>query len=169
MKGLKQNSGFTMMELIIVMIILAIISAVTYIRWSESTTFLDQQTTLFASDLRYAQNLSVTRNERYRLEITFPNKYKILDNEGNSQVIPPDKGDPNNDNIVELEHQIFFKQPIGIITDTIIFDGKGTPYKDTNPETQLDQDLIITLQNHEGKTRNIYISKITGKVSIYSP
>ena len=156
MESFDKNRGFTLTEMIIVIIIIGILSAAVFIRWSKSTTDLDAQKALLVNDLRYTQNLSMSRNERYRFVIISSIKYDIQDSNGNSQEIPSTA----NGNLIS---GITLSSPINII----IFDGRGTPYNgSTTPESLITSEVIITLQNSAGQTRTIHITPLTGKVSI---
>ncbi len=153
----KKESGFSLIELLVVMIILTTISTVVYVSWSESAAELDEQTTLFINDLRYAQTLSLAKNERCKLIIS-SSSYQIQDSNNNPQTIPSITNG-------QLTNNISFQAPTPL-PYTIIFDGKGVPYINLpNPATKLQTQLIITLQNSSGATRNVYIAPYTGKIS----
>ena len=160
----KQSSGFSLVELIIVTIIIATISIMAYIRWSEATTYLDAQTSIFVNNLRYTQNLSLSKNERCRLIVTLPKSYDIQNSKNIHQPIP----DQNANAIATLESGISFKALTNITANTIIFDGQGVPYTG-NPEIQLTSDATIVLQNSSGQTATIGIAKTTGKISVSYP
>ncbi len=66
MKTLKKQNGFTIVELIMVIVLLGIL-ATTAIPYMTSTNFfnLDTATRKLESDLRYAQNLASTTGDSY--------------------------------------------------------------------------------------------------------
>ena len=159
MKISKKIRGYTLTELIIVIIIMGILAIGASIKWSYSTTSLDSQIALLVSDLRYAQNLSVAKNERCRLVInTGSRSYEIRNSTGVVQPLP------NGKSSATLIAGISFGT-LTNITSTIIFDGKGIPYTDTSPETLLTTAATITLQNNSGQTRTITIAPTTGNIS----
>lgn len=149
------------MELIISIIVLGIISGIVLINWSYTSTNLDAQASLLASNLRYTQNLSTAKNERYRLVINTANKtYEIQNSHNIVESLP--NGNANQ----KLPNKITF-DTITNITNKIIFDGKGVPYTDlTTPESPLLDNAVITLKTNKGRTRTVTISPETGKISI---
>ena len=120
---------------------------------------IDQQTAIFANDIRYTQNLSIAKNRKCRLKIIPPNSYEILNHKDQTLEIPPSRGTR-----ITLDSPIIFDQVIGI-TDTIIFNGKGVPFEDTIPPKKLRTNASIVLKNDSGQTRTVIITKKTGKVS----
>lgn len=158
---MKKNRGFTLFELVIVIIILAIIAIIPRLRWSESTLNLDTQTVTFIINLRYAQSLSMSRNERCRLKITLPDSYDLQDSHAAHLSIPA----MNSTDTATLNNNISFGT-LTNITDTIIFDSKGVPYSDLNPETPISDFITIVLQNNSVQTRAVKVTPYTGKVSL---
>lgn len=161
MKKLYNNLGYTIIEVIIVIIILGIISSIVLINWSYSSMNLDAQTSLMISDIRYTQNLSVSKNERCRFVINRSDKsYEIRNSSNVNEPMP------NGNTKQSLSHDTNFGS-LTNITNTIIFDGKGVPYTDTTtPESPLSTNATITLQTDEGKTKTVTIIPETGKISI---
>lgn len=73
-----ENKGFTLIELVMVIVLLGIIAAVAIPRMVDvtSTTCISFSDKMRA-DIRYAQNLAMTQNQRIRVAIISPNSYNI--------------------------------------------------------------------------------------------
>lgn len=65
---MKNQSGFTLIELVIIIVVLAIIAAVAIPRLGDVTSMKAAATAAkIKSDIRYAQELAMTRNRRTRV------------------------------------------------------------------------------------------------------
>src|SRR5574341_307506 len=72
------RKGFTLIELVMVIVLIGIISVFIAPRLGNITTtnagpFMDK----FRADIRYAQNLAMTRNLRSRVDFSTPNQYSV--------------------------------------------------------------------------------------------
>jgi len=141
----QKNSGFTILELIIVIITLAIVALVTSIRYPGTSVNLDTQVAQLANDIRYTQNLSMAKNQHYRLIITPPSSYVVQDASGNT------------DTSITLATGMTFSTSF-----TIIFNSKGVPY--STDSTPLASTATITLTYNEN-TGSITITPVTGRVT----
>lgn len=122
MKLLKKDSpGFTMIEVIAVLVILGIISAVAMAKVSSviAQSNLDSEADVIKGHLRYAQALSM--NNTVNWGITFSSgSYTIFTNPS-STVELPGTGSAT----------ATFPSGMTISTGTVCFDSWGTPYTDT--------------------------------------
>jgi MSHA pilin protein MshC len=67
-KYMRNQSGFTLIELVMIIVILAIIAAVAIPRMGDVTSMKAAATAeKIKSDIRYAQELAMTRNRSYRV------------------------------------------------------------------------------------------------------
>ncbi len=147
-----KTRGFSLVELIIVILLLGVLGIFFSIIWSDTSVGLDAQTSLFASDLRYAQNLSITQHQRFRLTIISSNQYKFQNGSGVDVIIP------NRSNPIELEEDITFSS---LPTNKIIFDSKGRPY-DANSNPLIT--ATIFQLTADGDTSNVTIYPETGRI-----
>jgi prepilin-type N-terminal cleavage/methylation domain-containing protein len=155
-----KTSGFTITEMVIVIVLTAILATAILVRWSYFSTSLDTQTALLINNIRYTQNLSMSKNERYRLVIdTVNNSYSIKNNVGTTVELP------NGSYITSFPYGISFGSLTNITNNTIIFDAKGVPYTGSGAGTIIAATATIVLQNNSGDTRTIQISPATGKVT----
>jgi prepilin-type N-terminal cleavage/methylation domain-containing protein len=150
------TKGFTLIELVIVMVILIIIAAgVTAIRWPSAGIELNIQAHQIASDIRYTQSLSMSMNKRYRIYF-YTNDYSIKDNNDVS-IRHPATHTTNN---IALGTGISFTKPP--TPNCIAFDGRGTPCDCTTGNVL--GDSIVSLAAG-AETDNITILQTTGYVA----
>ena len=150
-----KTTGFTLIELAIVIILLAILSAYASISFTDSPN-LYAQAKLLANDIRYAQSLSMTHGERYRFVKLSSTSYAIQN--GSSVNIVMSNGSTS----VSFGAGIAFGTPSGF-TSTIVFDSRGTPYADSNT-TPMSSTATIPLTKGN-QTTSVTISPETGQVS----
>src|SRR6267378_4296596 len=62
--------GFTLRELIIVIVLVGIISAIALTRTGNDPVMLATQVDQLAGDIRYVQALAMTQGQRYRINFT---------------------------------------------------------------------------------------------------
>lgn len=145
---IQKFSGFTILELIIVMVILGIISFTVFVKMPGISINLDTQAERLANDIRYTQNLSMARNQHYRLVFdTLASSYSVQDSTGNT------------DYSVTLEPGTTLTSPI----EMIIFNTKGIPY--TDDTTPLTSTVTISLTS-DGITSSVSITPNTGRVTL---
>jgi prepilin-type N-terminal cleavage/methylation domain-containing protein len=151
---MRSRNGFTLIELVTVIIILSILALTVTVKWPSKVINLNAQTKAFVADIRHTQNLSATRGIRYYLIITSATTYTIRDFNGN-----------NGENYV-LGSSITFGTLTNLPNSLIAFDGQGTPYSNTSiPGTALAGNATITLNSSDGSSKIVTITQITGQVS----
>lgn len=150
----KRDDAFTLIELIVIILILAMIAfAMRSVRMS-SLVNLNAQAQALVSDIRYTQNLAATRGIRYYLIITSSTTYSILDING------------NNVKNYSLGTGITFGDLTNLPNSLVAFDEQGTPYSNTLvPGSPLNANASIILNASDGSSRTITIIQTTGQVS----
>lgn len=156
-----QMKGFTLIELIIVIVIVSILAAMPFLNWPSSSISLAGQAQQLANDIRYAQSLAMTKAQRYRLVIsTGSNSYQILNSAGTAILFS------SGSTTVTLNSGISFGTLSNLPNSLIAFDGNGIPYTTTgSPGTALAADASIPLQS-SGNTTTVVITPLTGRVNI---
>lgn len=151
--------GFSLIELIVVLMLMTIVGSVAYMVWPNDDFDVSAHAESLASDIRYTQALSVTKNERYRVDFTNPAQYQILDGAGVAIVIPS-----VNTTTVAFATGITHASAINYL----VFDGHGSPYSSTTSNgggTVLSGDLIIVISGALG-TKQILVISETGAVFV---
>jgi prepilin-type N-terminal cleavage/methylation domain-containing protein len=164
MDSYQRYTGFTLIELIITMVIITIVFAVVYVKWPGTSTNVISEASALANDIRYAQNLSLTQAQRFRVAFNSPsaNKYQVLNAAGNP--IPLPAGSKTTS--VVLSNGAYFGGFTSLPNNIIVFDCKGTPYIDTGtPGTTLATTAAIVLTDGS-TTKTIYIQTGTGRVTV---
>ena len=160
MDTISKQSGFTLVELVIVIILLGILSIGVYINWPASTINLGGQANQLANDLRYTQALSMTTGSRYRLVIASSNTYQIVNSAGSAIRLAM------GNTTMTLGSGISFGTLTNLPNNLVNFDGLGIPYSDTaTPGTQLASTATIIL-TAAGENKTISITPQTGRVLV---
>ncbi len=164
--SLFRARGFTLVELTVTLVVVAILAVALVPRSPERQINLSAQADQLASDIRYTQSIAMTQGQRYRI---------------NFNVIPAGIDDPANTYRIATRTSGVVTHPhtgtsaaiamgMGITlsstTDAfIVFDGRGTPYTDTvfPGGTLLAADAVVTL-TADGQTQQVRISPQTGRV-----
>jgi len=155
--GKIRQHGFSLIELVATLVIIAILSTTAISRWSAGSFNLPAQGEQLAADIRYTQTLSMTRGQRYRINFSV-DRYWLSNRDGSITVIHPAS------NLAEtlLPSNI----TLSTSNNILIFDGNGTPYSDSAlPGTPLATNATITLTTGS-ESRTIQISPETGRVKL---
>jgi len=169
MNGFKAPDGFTFVEVIAVLVMLVIVSALVVSRSGSFSADLPAQTEILKTHLRYAQNLGMsgdTPADIYgiKCDTNFYWLFKGLDPDANIVSLMDDhQYDTGNDGKLNLS-----EKNIDINTAfTIFFDGHGIPYTaytDENTNTPLTSDFSVIVQpdGEASPTETITITQLTG-------
>jgi prepilin-type N-terminal cleavage/methylation domain-containing protein len=163
---LKSSEGFTLIELVVTILIISVLSVIALIQWPSLTVSIGAQAERIASDLRFAQNLSMSAGQRICFLISGSGYSLIASVTGTSLMFN------NGQTTTTLASGITF----GTITPTnmFVFDGEGVPYSSsttscTNANAQAATALTATgsiIINGGGQTSTISISPETGRVLV---
>ncbi|MGH8751420.1 MAG: pilus assembly FimT family protein [Burkholderiales bacterium] len=159
------HSGYTRIELVVVLIILAILAASIVPRLANQPLTLAASAEQFAGDIRYVQSLAMTQGQRYRI-IVNAGSYSFADNTG-AAVANPTTGTTA---AIPLAGITITSAPAlpASPNNFIAFDDKGIPYDST--ATALAADEVFTLTATGGVvTGRVTISRQTGRVTVSVP
>lgn len=137
--------GFTLVELITVLVLAAILAFSVIPRWPGRAIELSGQTEQLANDIRLVQSMSMTRGQSHCLMITSPT-YQIRNNNCTTAVAHPATGSTNP---ITLTNVTLAPSPV-----SIQFNGRGQPGAATT----------ITLSS-SGESRTVTVSAETGRVT----
>jgi len=166
------RNGFTLIELIMVMVIAVILAAVVAVRFSPFDTIkLDSATRKVAADIRYAQKVAISTQATYAAIAFNTNGYTVYDTY--SSVISRSPGDPcstdssNNFVVAFNEDRCSNYSEVTITTNLagniVKFNSLGTPLK--NDDTVItDGDKTVTI-TYKSASKPITIEQGTGRVS----
>lgn len=146
-----RQSGFTMIEIIAILLLISIIGAIAVSRYMTSDTDLITQTEIIKAHIRYAQSRAMNTNSVWGIRLE-GSQYYLFDN-------------GSTDNKVKLPGEdsdtLSMSSGISVTTATIAFDDWGKPYTDAAATTAQVGDLTITVTGSSG-TKSIIITQNTG-------
>jgi prepilin-type N-terminal cleavage/methylation domain-containing protein len=147
--------GYSLIELIIVFLVIGILAVYPLIQWSGTTANVLAEAQLIASDIRYAQSLSMSTESCYRIVRSSATSYQITN--GTTTIILP-----SGSTTMILNSGISFGT--WIPSNLIAFDSNGIPQSDACA-TALSANATIPVTN--GSTTNtITINQVTGMVTV---
>lgn len=148
------EKGFTLLELVITMVLMAVLSVTVIARWPSEAINLDALSEQVTRDIRLMQSLAMSRGERFQIHFTADGyQLRYLDN---SPFYHPGAGN----------HQLVMPDGVNLTASqsTLVFSSLGTPYTNTNiPGTALSTNATVTL-TLGSESRIITIHPETGYV-----
>ena len=158
--GMKRNTAFTLIELIVVILITTILASIAITQWPGARINLNAQAQQLASDIRYTQTLAMSRATEYTLNVT-ATTYSITTG-GGAAVNNPITGSAT----VTLGTGITITiSPTNLPNNLVTFNSLGEPYINTTATTALANAAVITLTSG-GITKTITIQPQTGRVTV---
>lgn len=149
-------SGFSVLELILVIAIMGILAFVAIPRWSHNKILVEFEARRVLNDIRFAQAMSMASGQRYRWVRTSSTSYQIT-NEAGSAVMMPSGGTS-----LTLTSGVSFGSFTNLPSNLVAFDSRGRPYTtSTYPGTALASSATIPLTG-AGQTATITITPTTG-------
>jgi prepilin-type N-terminal cleavage/methylation domain-containing protein len=154
MLGTKKDagSGFTLVELILVLTIVAVLAVAAVIGFDVSGADTDAVAIALRSNLQLAQDLAMTQGSPYGFRSIDASNYEIFEGAPGSPARDPLTA---SDFLVAISPVVFAG-----VTPIITFDSTGVP------DIAADAPIVIT---HLGVTRTVTVTAETGFVTLSSP
>jgi len=151
----RQIQGFTLIELVLVLLITAILGTYAIIKIPSGSINISAQADQISADIRHTQSLAINRGQRYRINFN-SDRYWISNIDGTTLYTHP----------ASANSTIFLDSGISLSSSHtfLVFDGQGKPYTNAlTPGTALAADAVITL-TVASENRTVRISPETGRV-----
>jgi len=169
MESPLRSPGFTLVELIVVIVVLGILAAVFIPRSGNDAIILSTQAEQFAADIRYVQSLAMTQgwsgvlpavSRRYRINYN-ATTYSFTDVSG--VAVPHPSGTPGS---IAFAGGVSMSLPATALPNNVVsFDGLGRPYTDASAATLLASTATFSLVKG-GTTLSVRIFPETGLVRV---
>lgn len=154
-QGVSTSRGFTLIEMVVVIVLSGIITVFVASRWSVDGMNVAAQATQLARDIEYTQALAMSSHTRW-CRINFSTSRYSISNISNTQRPPL------------WPHAIVPGAGITLTANRrfITFNGLGVPYGDVSFSVPLRTSTTITLTTTSGATKTITVLPETGTVSV---
>lgn len=172
-KIFKAEVGFTLLEIIVVLIIMIIITAVAVSRMSSNENNLITATDTLTSHLRLAQaramNTSIDLEDPSVWGVRFSSatQYHLFYCEKASACDPANAANQFSFPVADSIIMDLATKGVQVTNGALVlaFNRFGTPFTNAALTTILDNQLPLTLQDNNGKTRTINITPQTGMIT----
>ncbi len=155
-------AGFTLVELIATMLILALLTVTVSMRWGASDATIAYQADLLARNLRHVQMLAMTWGQSLRVTGA-GTAYMATCVNGTPS--PPCNSSPIIDPATGSPFSITLSNNVSVSASSVEFDSLGRP---VNAAVLLTAARVFTLSG-AGQTWSVTVAPITGFVSVSSP
>ena len=164
-RKIHKSSGFTLIEVIAVLVVVSVISAVVISRLMSSSPKLIAQADVIKSHLRYAQARAMSSNVIWGISCDGSSYWLFKDGNTATKVVLPGE-EPDNTIVLSTQLDAEYKGTISMEAFTISFNDRGVPYTDAaassgNELTAGDPEEAITLSSG-GDSQTITITPNTG-------
>jgi prepilin-type N-terminal cleavage/methylation domain-containing protein len=162
----KYQSGFTLIEVIAILIILGILAAVAYSRSTDMEASLYSETEVIKTHLRYAQTQAMNKTDATTSTLFWGIEcdgtdywlFKVVSGVNQISVLPDNAADNTTKKVALATKKVALSPFI------ISFDGRGVPYS-TASRVLLAADLPITVTSTvSSATKPITITPLTGYI-----
>lgn len=150
-----QLQGFTLVEMVLVLILTAILATTLIARWPGKIINVGATADQVAGDIRYVQSLSMTQGRRYRIDLA-STSYTLVDASTNLPVPHPGGAGTT---AITLPSGITMSWT-NLPSSYVAFDGRGIPY--TTPTASLAVNADISLSSDTNETRTVRVHPETG-------
>ena len=149
------NKGFTLIELVVVLVLLGIVAATVGVRLSGAGANLGAAADQLASDLRTVQSLAQTRAQRHCVGFTAVND-TVTNNNCATAVNLPTSANP-----------VTLPSGIGLASSNalLVFNSLGRPFTDAAATTPLAAEAVITL-SAGADSMTVRVTPETGRVRV---
>ncbi len=162
------DGGFTLTELIVTVMVIAIISVIAVPRMGNDPVLLSTQAEQLANDIRYLQSLAMTQatttpgQARYRINFVSASTYTFTKADGTAVPHPL----TGSTAAIGLSSGVTMTTNLG--GSLIGFDGQGIPYTDAAVSVPLGvgATAIITLTKNPATPRTVTVAPQTGLVRV---
>ena len=161
---LTSDGGFTLVELIVMLLVIAVIAVIAAPKMSSEQVSVATEAEQLAGDIRYVQTLAMTQGQRYVISFPSATSYRFLDSAGNPVVHPANGSNAAITLGAGSTLGLAATTPAG---NALGFDGLGAPYSVTTPATfngALTAQATITLSKG-GANQSVTVTPETGKVT----
>ncbi|MBC2713335.1 MAG: prepilin-type N-terminal cleavage/methylation domain-containing protein [Desulfosarcina sp.] len=154
----NRSSGFTPLEVLLVLIIIGIISVIVIGRSTIGQTDLLAQTEVIKSHIRYAQSRAMNSDRSWGIRCDASAQFYWLFVDGDpvnkKRKLPGEESDTVN----------LIKYKLTLTPTTLSFDDRGRPCSGNDGTTPRANDLSLILSADSGSTTTITITRNTGFV-----
>jgi prepilin-type N-terminal cleavage/methylation domain-containing protein len=158
-EGKNRISGFTPIEVIVVLVIIGIISIMIIGRSDFNQPDLFAQAEVVRSHIRYTQSRAMNSDRSWGLRFNDTGQSYWLFHDGNindRRRLPGEESD-----VVDLS---VYRLVLTPASTTLSFDDRGRPCSDDGGDTPLANDLIVNLSAGGGVSQLITVTRNTGFV-----
>jgi prepilin-type N-terminal cleavage/methylation domain-containing protein len=146
-----RHAGFTLLELVAVLLLLAILSTSLFLRWTPGSSTLNAQADQLAAALRHAQSLALAQGRSLTLDVQSATGYAITD--GTAPITDPQG----------LIQTYTLADGVTLAGNDLDFDSLGRPIDAGNNLIAAPQTWTLT---GAGATASVSVSPLTGFVTV---
>lgn len=146
----KTTDGFTLVEMVLVLILTAILATTLISRFPGKIINVGAAADQVAGDIRYVQSLSMTQGRRYRINLT-STSYTMVDTSTGLPVPHPGTGTT----AITLPSGITMSWT-NLPNSYVAFDGRGIPYTSSTASLAANADISLTSDTNETRTVRVH-------------